>query len=611
MSAKKTAYEPWQDNVRAKYSNNVNAYTSTMNYYTLLRDPDHLDFRLRDCAASAIGGAQDGTDIGAYQLEHGSKTYYIPGMSEAREISVPIPPPDSTGVMLDTSLMWKAATEATGHTVYFDGVEMCQLTGEENVCDIDTSKLDTTAFDATTGLLNPGQRYEWSVLSAFGDGSAVGADYAFTTHDGVTTAAVAVFEDAIVYPSAASKADSPVSNGAQLHVQNYQFERTSYMSFRMYNWVAERFTEFGHPLRIKSATLHLMAHINSADMSEVVVSLSENDFSEGHYPDEATLMGDAPALISTVGSIYNVKAGMEVHIDVTPQIQGLDPTDPAAAITFQIGVPDVEASSSIGMFYAGSLVDGSSKDGPRIELEFEMDDTLDGTVMDDLLEDRTQDFEKMSVTSSGVQLPVKQLEAAMRCATARLSGATAAVEKAGAQEYETVEGVFSLSVSDGRGRTLLDATGETAFGAALDVNYDAVKDILLHILVADEVELTFENGTNKKTDAKYVAMYFDEEMADAMYDLFDVDSFDTAVEKRIGDLSGFEGWRRGMRVREEGRPSRGTKRRSDIIAQFPRLRRPTTTGGTDICSGSKKKKCTQQDGCSWSRSNKKCSLKSE
>ena len=52
--------------------------------------------------------------------------------------------------------------------------------------------------------------------------------------------------------------------------------------------------------------------------------------------------------------------------------------------------------------------------------------------MDDLLEDRTQDFEKMSVTSSGVQLPVKNLEAAMRCATARLSGATAAVEKVSA-----------------------------------------------------------------------------------------------------------------------------------------------------------------------------------
>ena len=32
--------------------------------------------------------------------------------------------------------------------------------------------------------------------------------------------------------------------------------------------------------------------------------------------------------------------------------------------------------------------------------------------------------------------------------------------QAGAQEYETVEGVFSLSVSDGRERTLLDATGE-------------------------------------------------------------------------------------------------------------------------------------------------------
>jgi len=238
--------------------------------------------------------------------------------------------------------------------------------------------------------------------------------------------------------------------------------------------------------------------------------------------------------------------------------------------------------------------------------------------MDDLLEDRTQDFETMSVTSSGVQLPVKQLEAAMRCATARLSGATAAVEKAGAQEYETVEGVFSLSVSDGRERTLLDATGETAFGEALDDNYDAVKDILLDILDADEVELTFEDGsTNEETVAYYVAMYFDEETADAIYNVFDVDSFDTAVEKRIGNLSGFEGWGRRMRVREEGRPSRGTGRRSNLIARFPRWRRPTTTGDDitgppapeeeeeqegDECMGETKAgKCRKITGCLWKK----------
>ncbi len=104
---------------------------------TMLRDPDHLDFRPKPSSKAIIDAGRlierselkgkdlrlpeqpflgKAPDIGAYEVDNGN--YWIPGFRHSKA-STPVPPDGAHTVRANADLMWLQGRNASGHEVYF------------------------------------------------------------------------------------------------------------------------------------------------------------------------------------------------------------------------------------------------------------------------------------------------------------------------------------------------------------------------------------------------------------------------------------------------------------------------------------------------------------
>ncbi len=213
-------------------SNLYNGSVEGTDLYTLLRDPENLDFRPKatstqlidagiavvtaedvDVTAGYIGAAPD---IGAY--EYGDTNYFIGGRLWPHA-SRPVPPSGNDCVKLDADLMWRQALNATSYDVYF-GTQSGNLTFQGNQ--------SNNIFGP--GTLAADTIYYWRIDAVTPTGTVTGQEWNFDTTD--TTAGLPVELNCIADTRVNINSDINYGGDDPLRIQNVMQNR-AYFKFNV------------------------------------------------------------------------------------------------------------------------------------------------------------------------------------------------------------------------------------------------------------------------------------------------------------------------------------------------------------------------------------------
>lgn len=207
-------------------ASNWNSYDNGLDIRSELRDPDNLDFRLRNDADTidtgvVIPGITDNylgsaPEVGAY--EWGDTNYWIPGY-QAEKASQAIPPNNRTGIPTDADLMWLGGYKGTSYKIYLgtsNNPGAFNYRGEQS----------NNLYDP--GMLDANTTYYWRIDTVGPNGSVTGDTWTFTTGSGVipkpTPGPVVYYPEDDAFTGTGGSANTNYGSQTTLRIRNINYD---------------------------------------------------------------------------------------------------------------------------------------------------------------------------------------------------------------------------------------------------------------------------------------------------------------------------------------------------------------------------------------------------